>query len=400
MSEVLDAGPPPASAGDRGDATPDRAGRASSGTWRVSWSGVRTVATLELRQRVRSTRWIVILAIWAALLVGLAAMIHFAVHRTYQQIDPGQANQSADSIASQQAGATMFGLTILLVLSLGALVAPALSATSVNGDRTAGVLATLQTTLLSPAEIALGKLAASWVTALALLAAASPVLAWAYLDHGTPVTRLLTCVVLLAITLLIVCAIGLGWSTVTARTTSSAVLTYLSVAFLGLGLPVLFALSLPLTQEVVTTTYTEYESNTAPPAGNGAPPTATCVERQQKTTVTHTERVWWILAANPYVVIADASPRPTASDNGDPLSGLRDGMREMRLGQDTYVSRCGGQDDFSRHMDQRRAQRDALGGTWPYGLAVDLAVGVAFTVVAVLRLRTPSGRLPRNVRVA
>ena len=43
---------------------------------------------------------------------------------------------------------------------------PALTATSVNGDRDAGVLATLQTTLLSAADIIVGKLLASLVMAL------------------------------------------------------------------------------------------------------------------------------------------------------------------------------------------------------------------------------------------
>ena len=58
MSTVTTGG---AAAPDAPAATPGTTGTrgvpAGPGTWRVTWHGVRTVATLELRQRVRSTRW-------------------------------------------------------------------------------------------------------------------------------------------------------------------------------------------------------------------------------------------------------------------------------------------------------------------------------------------------------
>jgi ABC-type transport system involved in multi-copper enzyme maturation permease subunit len=169
------------------------------GSWRLGWSGVRTVAVLELRQRVRSTRWIVVLVVWVTVLAALTLLIRHAVHSTLEpvgQFGPPDPQQVAD--AQRLAGATLFGIIFFLVLSLGGLVAPALTATSVNGDRAAGVLAALQTTLLTPAEIAVGKLAAAWATALALLVAASPFVLWAYVDGGTPAGRLATTLGVLA----------------------------------------------------------------------------------------------------------------------------------------------------------------------------------------------------------
>ena len=186
----------------------DRPAPASAGasTWGVSWSGLRTVATLELRQRVRSTRWIVVLVVWFVALLGLTLLVRSAVHAS---LSPGESPPGVNSQAlDEYAAATVFGIVVFLVLALGGLVAPSLTATSVNGDRSAGVLAALQTTLLTPAEIALGKLLAAWLTALALLAAALPVLGWAYLDGGTPAARLLTTLAVLALTLLVVCAIA------------------------------------------------------------------------------------------------------------------------------------------------------------------------------------------------
>lgn len=365
-----------------------------AGTWRLSWSGVVTVATLELRQRVRSTRWIAVLVAWAVVLGGLTALVHYAVHRTV-----AGSTDTAESVLDEQAGATVFGIVVLLVLALGSLVAPALSATSINGDRSAGVLATLQTTLLSPAELAVGKLAAAWLTALALLGVALPFIGWAYLDGGTPVGRLLVVVALLAVMLLVVCAVGLGWSAVTARTTTSAVLTYLTVAFLGVGLPVLFALLVPLSQTTETATVRTMEP--LPTTSSLDPPPMQCVTRVETVSSVHTERIWWVLAPNPAVVLADASPRPTRLQPDDPLSAIRAGVRELRLGEQDTRNYCYVDDvTYTEQEVARQAERERLGVTWPYGLAADLALASAFFVVAVRRLRAPVHKLPRGTRIA
>lgn len=400
MSEVIEAGPAPevpdAPAPADGPATRDD----GPGTWRVTWSGLRTVAVLELRQRVRSTRWVATLVVWALLLAGMTALFHAA----FRRVDATSGEQGDTSV-----GAVIFGLIVYLVLSLGSLIAPALSATSINGDRTAGVLATLQTTLLTPAEIALGKLAASWITALALLAVALPFVGVGYLEGGTPLGRLVVTITLLAVMLLVVCAIGLGWSAVTARTTSSAVLTYLTVAFVGVGLPVLFLLFIPLVQTEEKRTVRDMvpvATAVAPPVapdGSTPEPAQTCQTSVQTTTVIHSERTWWLLAANPYVILADASPKPAGTDADDVLSVIRSGVRELRLGPEEIEDRCvwyGPDSDSAAREAARRAQRDALGATWPYGLGANLALAAAFTVVAIRRLRTPTRVLPRGTRVA
>ena len=384
-------------------ATTDRPAAASAGasTWGVSWSGLRTVAVLELRQRVRSTRWIVVLVLWFLALLGLTLLVRSAVHASLDPTDsgPGVLPQQLDEYAA----ATVFGIVVFLVLALGGLVAPALTATSVNGDRSAGVLAALQTTLLTPAEIALGKLLAAWVTAMALLAAALPVLGWAYVGGGTPVTRLLTTLAVLALLLLVVCAVGLGWSAVAARSSSSTVLTYLTVLFLGLGLPILFAVTAPLARE----TRTVQVRQEGPPRldANGDPVApGDCVTDTEQRTDFRTDRTWWLLAANPFVVVADSAPpvRLTGAFGiGDPLTAIRDGVRGLRLGPEPVVDECfASEQSFQAAERARERAADALPATWPAGLAMDLALGVAFTLIAVRRLRAPARALPRGTRVA
>jgi ABC-type transport system involved in multi-copper enzyme maturation permease subunit len=370
-------------------------------TWGMSWSGLRTVAVLELRQRVRSTRWIVVLVLWFVALLGLTLLVRSAVHASI-----GPADEALGATAQQideYGAASVFGIVVFLVLALGGLVAPALTATSVNGDRSAGVLAALQTTLLTPAEIAVGKLLAGWVTAMALLAAALPVLGWAYLDGGTPLTRLLTTLAVLALTLLVVCAVGLGWSAVAARSSSSTVLTYLTVLFMGLGLPILFGVTAPLVQETRTAQVRQLQEPQVDADGNPTGP-GECVTVTQSRTEFRTDRTWWLLAANPFVVVADSAPPVRATrvfGIGDPLTAIRDGVRELRLGPRPVVDECVQSEQTFQEAERARQQAaDALPATWPYGLGLDLALGAVFTVVAVRRLRAPARVLPRGTRVA
>jgi len=265
------------------------------------------------------------------------------------------------------------------------------------------VLAALQTTLLTPAEIALGKLLAAWLTAMALLAAALPVLGWAYVGGGTPLTRLLTTLAVLALLLLVVCAVGLGWSAVAARSSSSTVLTYLTVLFLGLGLPILFAVTAPLAQESRTVQVRQLQPPELNAAGDPVGP-GECTTQTEQRTDFRTDRTWWLLAANPFVVVADSAPpvRLTGAFGiGDPLTAIRDGVRGLRLGPGPVVDECFESEQSSQQAElaQERAT-DALPATWPSGLAMDLALGAVFTLVAVRRLRAPARTLPRGTRVA
>jgi ABC-type transport system involved in multi-copper enzyme maturation permease subunit len=359
---------------------------AGLGTWSLTWHGVRTVAVLELRQRVKSSRWLVILLIWGVIVGGLTALIRWSIF-----------SSGFDGSDEKTAGATMFGVIVFMVLSLGSLVSPALSATSVNGDRTAGVLAIMQSTLLTPVELAVGKLLAAWTCALALLAVALPFIVWAYLEGGTPIGRLITTLLLLALTLLVVCAIGLGYSALTAKTSASAVLTYLTVAFFGVGLPLLFALTLAMVTSTETITIRQPVEVSSNDSGDT---TSRCEVSTETSRQTHTERTWWLLAASPYVVVADAAPVPSKKQgNDDPLSAIRQGVREARLGPANGEDWCG--DAISQAADQaRQVSGDQLPPIWPYGLAADLLIGAAFLVLTVRRLKTPADRLSRGTRVA
>ncbi|KQR08495.1 ABC transporter permease [Cellulomonas sp. Leaf334] len=361
---------------------PPRAARGA--TWGLTWHGVRTVAVLELRQRVRSTRWVVALVVWFVVVGGITLLTSGAI----------STSASGESGPGPSAGPLLFGAVTFLVLGLGLLVTPTLASTGINGDRNAGTLATLQVTLLTPAEIAAGKLLAAWAVACAFLVASLPFLGIALAMEGTPGTALLRVVLLVAVLLACVCGIGLGFSALTTRTAGSTVLTFLTVAALTLLTPILFGLTFPTisrTQEVPV--------SSGPMSFDDESGTAACEVTVQERSVAHTERTWWLLGINPFVVLADGAGTTEharfADNSNDPLGMIRDGVRQLRAGPAIPVDEC-----WLDSSVEDRQDTVSRAPVWPWGLAVDVLLGAAGYVVAVRRLRIPQRTLPRGTRVA
>jgi len=382
----------------------------------MSVHGVRTIAVLELRQRLRTSRWPVVIGIWFLVIGAVAGLTWWAV--SSQPGDP------ATTLPTDR-GTTLYDVVLFFVLGLGMLVVPSLTATSINGDRERGVLATLQTTLLTPADIVIGRLVAAWAISIAFLLAASPFLVWAWMAGGVEVGRMLLAVAVLAFVLAVVCALGLMFSTLTARTISSAVLTYLTVAALTFGTVIAFLISIPImsTQQSVRvkvipdTWYQEHQPANPDDKQSFLEPTAAdCVYVVREQATMHMERTWWLLALNPFVVVADAAPsrKPVTFLGFEPLQMISDGARTARMGATPEsLNECWPElqsspltdDGFQQQnqQQQRQLERDRLNkvhAVWPFGFVFLGLVGAASTWVAVRRLRTPIRKLPRGTRIA
>lgn len=379
--------PPPPPAGAQppppGPASGPSAAPRAGGTWTLTWAGVWTIAQLELRQRIRSTRWIVALVVFGVVVGGVTALT-WAVAGGLR----GEIGSDADT------GRAMFGFIVFFVLFLGLLVSPTLSATSINGDRAGGTLATLQVTLLSPAEIVLGKLLAAWLASLAFLAVSVPFVLWAFATGGTPPLALLTTLLLLAVILAVVCAIGLGWSALSARTSGSAVLTYVTIASLTILSLIVFGLSLQLVSadervQVYGVDWRSYDGFEEPEE---------CTTFEEERWVAHTERTWWLLAINPFVVVADAMPLDADVSVGDPMSGIKLGVRSAREGASQPLDECWIDDDGGSMGWMQ--DPDDQAPVWPWGLGANLLLGAAGVWVAVRRLRIPQRTLAKGSRVA
>jgi ABC-2 type transport system permease protein len=316
------------------------------------WPGVGLVARQEFRVRLRTGRWRWLLAAWVAVIALFTGMLNLAL-----------------ATSGTVSGVPLFGGLMLFVLGLVLLVSPALTAQSINGDRERGTLAALQVTRLTPLQITLGKLAAGWTVGLTALALTLPFVGWSVALGGVGPAR--TVVVLVVVTLLIgvVCAVSQALSALFARSIASALVSYLVVFALTVGTLIVFGLSMPLTVEKATVR--DFDGTT------------------YQTTIARPDRVWWLLAPNPFVVLADAAPKRAArpgrrSDSLDPLSAIGQEVRQLR---------------HKPSYDQSFAMQ-ASAPVWPYGLAFNLLLGAGAVIVTTRRLRTPAKTLPKGVRVA
>jgi len=344
-------------------------------------AGLRTVAQQEFRLRIRAGRWRWLLGLWFGVVLVFAVLLRLGL---------AAVTAAEDDLP---AGPPLFGGVMLFVLGLALLVVPALTAQSVNGDRERGTLATLQVTLLSPAEIALGKLAAAWGTALAFLGLTLPVVVWAMVEGGLPLANVVVTLLIVGLLLGVVCALAQALSAVLARSITSALLSYLTVFAPTIGTLIAFGLATALTSESVTETFEQeaFDPETGQPIP-GETETMT-----YDTTRVRPDRTWPLLTPNPFVILADAAPRlPVRVDpiTGqqqarplDPLGGLGDSVREARRGPGRMDGDVG-------------LPGPEPGPLWPYGLVLDVLLAVGAVLVTTRRLRTPTRRLPDGVRVA
>jgi ABC-type transport system involved in multi-copper enzyme maturation permease subunit len=321
------------------------------------------VVAQEFRIRLRTGRWRWLLGAWLVLLALFTLLLDFGL-------------KTGDSYLPDHSlrGIPLFGFLMLFVLGSMLIISPALTAQTINGDRERGTLATLQVTRLRPAEIALGKLLAGWSVGLVALALSIPFAGYAMTQGGLTIGRVAAVYGVVALLIGTVCAVSQALSALLARSITSALLSYVVTMTLAVGTLVAFALALPLTEERVVAVNPDGHRYTV--------------------NLSHPERVWWLLAPNPFVIVADAAPRvpPRVSGTGiesyDPLSLIGNDVRQLRSPQGWFVYTSGSLPDSEDKP------------VWPYGLGFSVLLGAGSVLVTIRRLRTPTDRLPRGVRVA
>jgi ABC-type transport system involved in multi-copper enzyme maturation permease subunit len=361
--------------------------------------GIGDVVGLELRQRLRSRGWFILLGIWFVL-IGFVTLLSWS---------GANASREASNVVMGSepsgAGPMIFEIVVSFVLMFGLLVAPALSANAVNGDRSGGTLAILQVTLLTPGQILWGKFAASWIAALAFLVTSAPFLVIAVVLGGMTPGHILVSLGMLAVELAVVCAIGVGISGLANRPLFSIVVSYLTIAALVVGTAIAFALGVSLTRGTVLANEANYQSSQVylPDAGQvPVGPGYVCEGPLLEHDTVHTERVAWLLSLNPYVVVADAIPYPPRTggafgmvgmfgSNGM-LEGISQGARAALAGPEgTYP--CAGGTVQASYLEQTTPM-------WPLGLALQFLLAGGLMWLGWRALRTPSRKLARGTRIA
>ncbi len=354
-----------------------------------------TIVQLELRQRIRSVSWVVLVSVVFVLVGAVTVLLWFAL--------PAFGGDDA-------ASAGTYSALIFFVLLVGSLVTPATSGAAINGDRDAGTLATTQVTLVTTTQLVLGKFLAAWTVALTFLAAALPAMLFTVVTGNVRPDTLAASLAVLVLLLGVVAAVGVGASALITRPLFSVVTTYLVVAALSVGTLIAFGLGSLAAQTTVSYTYTavDYERSTFDDV-TGEPITIVCLgPTTESYEVPRTDAVWGFLAANPYVVLADASP-PTW-DNGYPIDlfgSIAFGVRAAQQAPEPPAdfNECASLEDpfgYDPYEPGPTPQEiyDSSVPSWFVGLAIHLVLGAGMLAAAIARTRTPAATLPRGSRVA
>ena len=393
--------------------------------WAPTPHGVSLMTRIELRRRRPSAKGYVFYGIVFAVVIAICVL--------------------AAIFTPAELSSTNFEIVLVMVLGVGMLIAPSLSATSINGDSGEGVLAPLQMSHLTAGDIAVGKLVASWVVSVVALVALSPFLIYTFLNSGWTVLEMLATIGAILLVVLAFTAVGLAWSSLAARAVASVALAHLTTGFFLIGTLVTFGIASVLVTEESPSRDRYIDWNTLTPQAQTAldqaymsgdfsqldPDDYTCVESEWAYTVTHTDRIAWILLLNPAVMITETAPivdPETWEKDGRAAPGLFANIHQLvsgaRLGPDEDVAEHQGFDecaDLFAQAEQSEMTQEELEAMWaedesdwierqqevanlqraPWiGLSVAGALLIGSMWIVIRRLRVPYKKLRSGTRVA
>ena len=270
--------------------------------WLPTFSGVKLVAGIELRRRRPTGKGYIIYGILFAVVIAICVL--------------------AAVFSTSDLSSTNLELVLIMVLGVGMLIAPSLSATSINGGSGEGVLAPLQMTHLTAGDLAYGKLLASWFVSVLALLALSPFMVFAFLKSGWHVDELVITIGAILLVVLAFTAVGLAWSALTARAVASVSLAHLTTGFFAIGTLVLFAVAGIFVTDTHTVTDRHIDWGTLNAEQSQAldhaymtgdfselnPADYECVMDEYTYGEPRTNEIAFLLLANPVVMISETAP--------------------------------------------------------------------------------------------
>lgn len=194
------------------------------------------VLSRELRGRIRGNRALIILVIYLAITGAVTLLVYAAAASAF---DSG----INDPEAGRGIGKAIFLTVMTSTLVQVCVITPSLTAGAISGEKERQSYDLLLTTLLSPLQIAVGKLASALAFAMLLIIAALPMAGLAFLFGGVSGTELIIGVIGLTVTAITYATVGLFWSTVMRTTLAATVMSQGTVIMILLIIPFLFVVS-------------------------------------------------------------------------------------------------------------------------------------------------------------
>lgn len=181
------------------------------------------ILSFSARRRMRSVRTPLLLTLYALL---MATVAYLAVYAPFMRPEI--------RISDMRSSVVGYALTIILQFGLLVLVAPAMTAGCISGERERQTMDLLLVTNTGAASLVLGKLLESFGFLALMVFSSMPMLSLVLLTGGASLVQIIQSVVFLLLTALAALSVGLFCSTLFRRTIISTVVSYLSVFAIGI----------------------------------------------------------------------------------------------------------------------------------------------------------------------
>ena len=189
----------------------------------------------ELRGRMRNRQAFTLLTLY----LGLIALFIVLIYSFIAQ----QTNSFGwDPAIRQTTGKAIFGTVVLMEILLLSFIAPGLTAGSITSERERQTFDLLRTTLITGRALILGKLGSAFTFLFLLILTALPIQGLAFLLGGVGLGEMVVASLMLIVTALFFCALGLYFSSYMKRTLSATLSSYAAILLSFLMLIVIFLL--------------------------------------------------------------------------------------------------------------------------------------------------------------
>ena len=189
----------------------------------------------ELRGRMRNRQAFILLTVYLGLISLFIVMIYNTLFGITNSV-------MWDPSVRQTAGKAIFGTVVLLELLLLSFIAPGLTAGAITAERERQTYDLLRTTLLSARSLVLGKLGSAFTYLFLLILTALPIQSLAFLLGGVGLGEMVASGVMLVVTAIFYCTLGIFFSSFMKRTLPATVSSYAAILTSFLILVIVFIL--------------------------------------------------------------------------------------------------------------------------------------------------------------
>jgi len=180
------------------------------------------IITKELKGKMRGRQGVINITAYLSLIGFFLSLVYFLL-----TVDGSFSNSDPSSL--QTIGKIIFSTVVLLELVMLAFIGPALTSSAISSERERKTIDLLKTSLLSARAIVLGKLGSATAFLLLLIFTAIPLQSLAFFLGGVGMAEIVVSTLMLVVTAIFFCALGMFYSSFAQRTLIATVLSYATI---------------------------------------------------------------------------------------------------------------------------------------------------------------------------